>query len=172
MFNRHNVKKVITVDPHTTNILRRVYPIFVEDYRLEVQSYLEILAESCLKALHGLDMDLVVHDSCVYARYENVVDQPRELLRNAGAGLPRIEFSGRSTYCCGGPIESLFPTKARTIAKRRLEQLEAAGGHIVTMCPICLVNLREAASGNGVRMADISRHLFSAYCDPKIAPSL
>lgn len=164
MLKRNNVKRVITVDPHTTNMLRSVYPAAVEGFHLEVQSYLEVLAERKLNVLQGLDSDLVVHDSCVYARYENVIEQPRDLLRKAGAGLPYLESSGRSTYCCGGPVESLFPSQAHTIAKQRMEQLTAVGENIVTMCPICLVNLRNAATGNGARVADISEHLCRTFC--------
>jgi len=164
MFKKHNVKRVITVDPHTTNMLRGVFPSTVEGFNLQVQSYIEVLAESKLKTVRKLDADLVIHDSCVYARYEDMVEQPRDLLRKAGAGLPYLEYSGRNTFCCGGPVETLFPSEAHRIAKQRVEQLTAVGDRIVTMCPICLVNLRQAASGNNATVADISKFLYETYC--------
>ncbi|MFN4046241.1 MAG: (Fe-S)-binding protein, partial [Acidilobaceae archaeon] len=40
---------IITVDPHTTHIMRSVYPKYVEGYDLKVKSYLEVLAEAGLK---------------------------------------------------------------------------------------------------------------------------
>ena len=39
------VKRLITVDPHTTSLLRTVYPRVVPGFDIEVKSYLEVLAE-------------------------------------------------------------------------------------------------------------------------------
>lgn len=161
----NNVKRVITVDPHTTNMLRQVYPEIVPGYDIEVKSYLEVLAEAGLTPTSKLRKDVVIHDSCVYARYEKVLDQPRHLLDRAGVQINEIENTGRLTHCCGGPIESLFPKKARAIAETRIKQLEAGGcSKVVSMCPICLVNLQQAANKNGTRVFDISDYLYDAYC--------
>jgi Fe-S oxidoreductase len=171
MLRHHGVNRVITVDPHTTNMLRSVYPKVIKGYRLEVKSYLELLVDCGMEVLRKLDLDLVVHDSCVYARYEDIIDEPRQLLRAAGASLHEAEYSGRTTYCCGGPIESLFPHQAEVIAEQRLAQLAPSGKRIVTMCPICLVNLSKAAGDNNVSIKDISEYLALAYCgaNPRLA---
>lgn len=162
-FQRHNVKFVITVDPHTTNMLRSVYPKYINGYAIEVRSYLEILVERITKAPRRLDLDVTIHDSCVYARYEDVVSEPRHLLRQAGATIVEPEYAGKLTHCCGGPIESFFPGKAQEIARTRLKQLTAAGGAIVAMCPICLVNLKHAAQDGNGAVRDISEYLVEAY---------
>lgn len=164
VFTRNGVQSVITVDPHTTNMLRSVYPKYVEGYNLEVQSYLEVLAEKEVAGRQALNLDVTIHDSCVYARYEDVVNEPRQLLTNAGATLSEPEYAGKLTHCCGGPIESFFPSKAQAIASNRVEQLIAAGGNIVAMCPICLVNLKHAAINKNVEIRDISDYLVAAYC--------
>jgi len=164
MFKSHGVKTVITVDPHTTNMLRSVYPEYVEGYDLEVKSYLEVLTNSNAEASLALDKNVTIHDSCVYARYEDIVDEPRQLLRKAGATITEPENAGKLTHCCGGPIESFFPGKAQVIANKRLEQLTDAGGHIVAMCPICLVNLKHAAKNKNIEIKDISEYLVEAYC--------
>jgi Fe-S oxidoreductase len=161
---RHGVNRVITVDPHTTNMLHSVYPKVLPGYHLEVKSYLELLSERDMEVLRKLELDLVVHDSCVYARYENLIDEPRRLLTAAGATLHEPEYTSTSTYCCGGPIESLFPHQAELIAEQRLEQLARNGREIVTMCPICLVNLRKAAKDRNVVVHDIAEYLSHAYC--------
>ncbi|NQU06548.1 MAG: (Fe-S)-binding protein [Calditrichaeota bacterium] len=162
---KHNVEQVITVDPHTTDMLKSVYPKIIKDYQLEVKSYLEVLAESNLKPLKKIEQDIVIHDSCVYARYEGIIDQPRQLLENAGAQIIEPMNTKKMTYCCGGPVESLFPIKARTIADNRVEQLASVGDKSVTMCPICFVNLRTAAETKILSVKDISDYLVEAYCD-------
>jgi Fe-S oxidoreductase len=152
------VRRLITVDPHTTKMFRQAYPHFVKDFDIEVQSYLEVLAQKHPEAMEPINGEVVIHDSCVYARYENVCDQPRELLRAAGLSVQEPELSGKSTHCCGGPLESLFPAEAHRISRIRVDQLEAAGKTVVTMCPLCWVNLSKAA-GDRLVINDIANTL-------------
>jgi Fe-S oxidoreductase len=162
LFKAHGVESVITVDPHTTNILRNVYPGIIEGFDLEVRSYLEVLAEKQLTPVVDLAFPIVIHDSCVYARYEGIIDEPRNLLTSAGIEFTEPEYSRTLTYCCGGPVESLYPGKARSVADDRIEQLAKAGKHVATMCPICLLNLKEAAKGENIEVRDISEYLAAA----------
>ena len=118
IFKENGVKHIITVDPHTTNMLKTVYPKVIDGYDLDARSYLEVLAEKDLKCVKPLPLELVIHDSCVYARHESIIDQPRRLLKTAGATLHVPELSGRLTQCCGGPLESLFPGKAHEVAQK------------------------------------------------------
>ncbi len=156
-------KRLITVDPHTTNILRSVYPKVVGGFDLAVQSYLEVLTERRLAATGALHESVTMHDSCVYARYEGVVEQPRLLLARGGVDVVEPELSGRMTFCCGGPLETLFPGKSSEIARRRVEQLSALSPKLVTACPLCLANLQRVAPA-GVEVRDISDYLVRAYC--------
>ncbi len=146
---------IITVDPHTTHIMRSVYPKYVEGYDLKVKSYLEVLAETGFKVERRDRGDIVIHDPCLYARFESIIEQPRTLLGNAGFKVLEPRRSGRMTYCCGGPIEGLAPKIAKTIAKTRLSELAEKPGVIVTMCPICYANLK-AVSDEKVEIEDIA----------------
>jgi Fe-S oxidoreductase len=164
LLKEFEIKKIITVDPHTTLMLRSVFPKTVEDYKLEVKSYLEVLEESDIEPFRYVERNVVIHDSCVYSRYEGVIEQPRNLLKKAGFDLVTPKYSGKMTYCCGGPIESLFPGKAQEIARNRIEQLAAEGTEIATMCPICLVNFKGNVNHEDVIIKDISEYLVEAYC--------
>ena len=163
IFKDNGVKHVITVDPHTTDMLKNVYPKIIDGYDLDVKNYIEIFAQGNLVPAGQFSADLVVHDSCIYARYEGIVDEPRHLLQNAGVKIHEPELSGRLTQCCGGPLESLFPGKAYEVARKRVAQLADCGNSIVTMCPICTANLRRAAN-NTLEIKDISEHLVNGYC--------
>jgi Fe-S oxidoreductase len=156
------VKQVITVDPHTTNMLRAVLPGLVDGFDVRVRSYLEVLAQAGPRVRRQLESEAVIHDSCVYARYEGVVDEPRQLLRSAGMSLREPENAGLLTWCCGGPAETLHPEAAADRARERVADLRAVASYGVTMCPICLVNLQKAA-GDTMRFTDISHYLRSAY---------
>ena len=163
---RHGVHEVITIDPHTTNMLRSVYPTLVEGYDIRVRSYLEVLAERGLAFQAQLHDRVVIHDSCVYARYEDVVEPPRRLLAAAGLEAREPANSGALTWCCGGPAEALYPARAAAVAASRVAQLREVGTDCVTMCPICLVNLRKSA--DGMRFQDISEVLARAAGLPEV----
>lgn len=163
VFRKNGVRSAITVDPHTTNILRSVLPEVVPDLELEVRSWVEVLAATSREPLRRLDAEIVIHDSCVYARGENIVEEPRMLLAQAGVEVREPQSSGRRTLCCGGPIESLFPSRAKAICGRRLEELAAAGDRVVAMCPICLLNLERNAGDRNLRIQDLGEVLAEAY---------
>jgi hypothetical protein len=165
----NGVQQVITVDPHTTNMLRSVYPKLVPGFDLQVRSYLEVLTERKLKPLLKLGQEATIHDSCIYARSEGVLEQPRRLLAAGGVTLVEPELSGKLTFCCGGPLETLFPGKSAEIARRRIEQLSACSAKVVTACPLCLANLSRVVPA-GVEVQDISDYLVRAYC-PATTPA-
>ncbi|BEP17224.1 (Fe-S)-binding protein [Pyrofollis japonicus] len=157
LLNEKGVKRVITIDPHTTHMLRSVYPKVVPGYNLEVKSYLELLAErtDSLRFRGGSAGPVVIHDPCLYARFENVLEEPRKLLSAAGYEVREPRRSGKLTYCCGGPVESLAPTLSKKIASNRIEELKEYASTVATLCPICFANLHRVAPSN-VRVVDIS----------------
>jgi len=161
---KSGIKKLITVDPHTTNMLRSVYPKIISNFDIEVISYLEVLVQRIenLRPVRDTHENVVIHDSCVYARYESVVDEPRKLLERAGYKVVEPENSGKYTFCCGGPVESVYPDKALDIGRKRIDELKKYGSNVATMCPICLANLSRAAEGE-VKIQDISFFLKEAF---------
>ncbi len=164
----NNVKRVITVDPHTTNMLREVFPEKIKDFDIEVKSYLEVLIDNKIKPVKQINGEVVVHDSCVYARCENVIDEPRILIENSGTKISEPEDTKKFTYCCGGPVESLFPDKALVIGKERIKQLKKAGKEVLVMCPICYANLsRSVTSDDNIKIKDITDFLNEAYLSEK-----
>ncbi len=164
MLRKRGVRRLITVDPHTTNMLRSAYPTVLEDFDIEVKSYLEVLAAAGMEPVRSVEREVAIHDSCVYARYEGIIDEPRALLEGGGYRVQDPAFAREQTFCCGGPIEALFPSRAKEIGKQRVEQLRAAcPAGATTMCPICLAVLSTAADGT-LPVEDISLLLAEAYC--------
>jgi Fe-S oxidoreductase len=159
---KHGVEEIITIDPHTTNMLRSVFPEMVDEFDIRVRSYLEVLEEAAPTPRRALGETVVVHDSCLFARAENVVEPPRTLLRAGGITLSEAANSGTATWCCGGPAESLYPERAAANAAVRVGQLREVAGTAVTMCPVCLVNLKKAADGS-MQVEDISSYLRRVY---------
>ncbi|WP_069808039.1 (Fe-S)-binding protein [Vulcanisaeta thermophila] len=154
-FKRFGVRKVITIDPHTHNILTEVAPRYFK-LDFDVVNYLDIISKARVKPLINLDT-VVIHDSCLYARYLNKYDVYRSILDRAG--IKHVEdpvITGRETStCCGGPIESLNPGLSERIAKIRIRNLAKLSRNVVTLCPICLANLTRNNEGE-VEIRDIN----------------
>ena len=136
------VERIITIDPHTTHLLRYAFPMYVDGFDIEVVNYLELLAEKGYKG-KGTGR-FAIHDPCIYARYEGLVKQPREILN---VELLEPKMSKEDTVCCGGPIEFVAPRLSGKVAKDRISQLKAVCKDVITLCPICLGNLRRWGEG-------------------------
>lgn len=132
------VKKIITVDPHTTYALKELYPKYTGSC-FEVVSYFERLKVTGANGTRRV----ALHDPCFYGRYLGLSDVPARVLADMGVACAPIQNSGTFTHCCGGPAESISPRLASEVGERRLAQLEASGAPVVAMCPICLGNLRK-----------------------------
>ncbi len=161
VFRKYGVKRIITVDPHTTHILRSIYPKYIPEYNIKVENYLEILLHKNLKAVNNVNKRIVIHDPCFYARYEKIIDEPRKLLNKIGVTIEEPKNSREYTFCCGGPIESVSPKLSSEVAKLRFNQLIEKSSIIVVMCPLCYLNLRRVADKGAI--IDISELLSQGY---------
>jgi Fe-S oxidoreductase len=133
------IRKVITVDPHTTYALKVLYPQFT-GINLDVRSYLELLRLGDSRDEEG--WRAVVHDPCYYARHLEMSGIIRGVLQDCGVQCVDSRNSRKLTSCCGGPIESLSPRLSIEISRTRYAELKNTGSDVVTACPICLGNFR------------------------------
>jgi len=156
------VKTLITIDPHTTYVMKEAYKEIIPAYDLVVKNYLEILAESSINVIKILKEDATLHDSCYYARYLNIIDEPRKLLEKGGVNILEPERNKELTFCCGGPIESITPGLSKHIAQSRMNELSTANKNIILMCPLCYANLSRVKP-NDATIKDISRYLHMIY---------
>ncbi len=156
------VKTLITIDPHTTYIMREVYKNIISGYDLTVKNYLEILANSSINSTKILKMDATLHDPCYYARYLKIIDEPRRLLEKGGISIIEPDRNKELTFCCGGPIESITPGLSKRVAQLRMSELSTANKNIITMCPICYANLSRVKSRDTV-IKDVSHYLYTIY---------
>jgi Fe-S oxidoreductase len=95
-------EEIFTTDPHTLNALRNEYPALGASY--QVSHYTELLAqllESGAIVVRPLGYRVTYHDPCYLARYNNVVDAPRRILKALGCELVEMPRHGVDSFCCG-----------------------------------------------------------------------
>jgi len=167
LLKRHNVKKVIGVDPHTTFMLKEIYPKYIEDYDIEVKHYLEILSEndetlrkSCKK---HFEKKFVIHDSCYMTRELGIIEQARRISASLGMTILEPENTKLDTACCGGPIEYAFRDLTEKVSRTRIQELSNISKNIIVECPICLINLSKYEKEMGIKVWDMGELLFEAF---------
>lgn len=163
IFTRHRVKRIITLDPHTTFMLRAVMPKLVPAFDIEVVHYTQVLAAADMEkpalVRDGLPREFVMHDSCVMTRDLELIRPLRSLAHYTESRLIEPENRGKDTACCGGPVEYAFGDICHRISRIRMAELAGLGRHIITACPICLINLRPYEQEMNVRIWDMGEIL-------------
>lgn len=151
MFQERNIKTIITIDPHTYDLLKIQYPKYVPEFDFNVQYYTDYLDRLKFER----DQDLTtLHEPCHFTLREGSYDGPlKAAMKITNIVLP--ERSGKKLMCCGGPDELLFGNLSNEVSKERFLQLKSTGAaKILTACPICYSNLRKDAS-----VQDLSTYL-------------
>ena len=166
------VKQVISIVPYCTNALQRLFPLYLEDYELEVRHFLEIVAGSLpsQKLHYPRQVRVTYHDPCQMVRYLNLIDEPRQILQ-AIEGIDLVEpewTKGEWSTCCGGGggFEAVFPELSQVLAVNRARELLETGAEVfVTHCPGCIMQLKEGLRElkvENVEVLDISEVIATA----------
>jgi len=162
----YNVKKILSTCPHCFNTLKYEYPQFGGNFEVihHTQFIADLIRDGRLK-LGTLDsMKVAYHDSCYLGRYNDIYQEPRNILR-AISGITSVELSRSRarSFCCGGGGGHMWmeedPTKR--INERRVEEIIQAKVDIVaTACPYCLTMLEDGLkakeAGESLRAKDLS----------------
>ena len=159
-FKKRGVKKIITLCPHGYNAFRNEYPKVDEWMRnVEVYHHTQIinklLKEGRLKA-QGVNLRVTYHDPCYLGRYNNIYEEPREVIKLVGTDLREMPRNRRSSFCCGGGSGGFYtdylgggPNDPARIRVR--EAMSTGAEYLVVACPICKIMLTAGAEAEGVK---------------------
>jgi Fe-S oxidoreductase/nitrate reductase gamma subunit len=151
-FKTYNVKKIITTCPHGYNCLKNEYPQF-EGGKFEVYHFTEVVLDlikrgriKLNKPVDGIK-EVAYHDSCFLGRYNELYDQPRQIIKSI-PGTKVVEFTrNRSkSYCCGAGGARMWMEE--TLGKRinhvrTLDAIDKNYKTVGTACPFCLTMLSD-----------------------------
>ncbi|OXM17494.1 hypothetical protein CGZ75_05700 [Paenibacillus herberti] len=180
-FQKYGVKKIVTACPHTFNTLKNEYP----DFGLEgvevlhhTQLFDELIAKGRLKPTHRVEERITYHDSCYLGRYNNVYDEPRNVLKAIpGVELVEMARTRENGMCCGagGGLMWMEETSGKRVNLARTEQaLEVNPTLISSACPYCLTMLEDGTKlkevDDLVKARDIAEILELAVFGPAGTP--
>ena len=173
-------RTIITACPHCFNTIGNEYSQLGGNFHIRHHS--EFLAELVRKGRLRIGADgmpqrtITYHDSCYLARYNGVMEPPRDIL-GAIPGVKLVEMpdNHRQTMCCGGGGGRMWMDEnrgnTRINAARTEQALATDAGTVATACPFCMVMLRDGIAEAG-RGADTADPIISADISELLADAL
>jgi len=150
----YGVKKIITQCPHCLNTLKNDYPQLGGNFEVihHTELLAQLLSQGKLRTQQTVKTNVTYHDSCYLGRYNDIFNQPREILRTVGANVVEMDRNLEKSFCCGagGGRMWLEEHLGERINEMRTDQAIATKADIVsTACPFCLTML-----GDGIKVRE------------------
>jgi len=107
------------------------------------------------------------HDPCDLGRHAGIYEEPREIIRKIAPNFVEPRRTRENAMCCGagGGFRGAFPKDSVKIARNRLSQIiEETGAEVLlTECPSCLHNFRNARRRQNIEIYNITEFLARLY---------
>ncbi len=151
-FQAHDVKKIVTICPHTYNTFKNEY----REFGLEAEVYhhteliWKLIQEGRIVPTNEVKEAVAYHDSCYIGRYNDIYDIPRQILASIpGVSILEMKRNRQDAMCCGagGGMMWMEETQGKRVNVERTEQaLQLGPTTIGSNCPYCLTML-----GDGIK---------------------
>jgi Fe-S oxidoreductase len=161
-FNSIGVSAVVTSCSDGFSFFKKLYPKLGMDMKFEVLHTVELLdrltERGKLSFRQEVPMKVTYHDPCHLGRHlpAGVYEPPRNVLKRIpGIELVEMQRNRENAWCCGAGAgaSQANPEFALWTANERLKEAQLTGASaIVTACPWCERNFRDAAKEYGVDM--------------------
>jgi Fe-S oxidoreductase len=170
--SKYKFKKVVTSCPHCFNTLKHEYPQFGGTYEVvhHTDFLMQLVNEGRITISRATQAKITYHDSCYLGRYNEVYDQPRNILKTVpGVQVVEMPRNRSRGFCCGAGGGRMFMEEhegKRVNIERTEEALSVQPDVIGTACPFCMtmmtdgVKAKEATDRVAVR--DIAEILLEA----------
>jgi Fe-S oxidoreductase len=143
-FETAKVQKIVAICPHCVRTIANDWREFGVAPQIEHHS--EFMARHKDRLPKQSGESIVYHDPCYLGRYQDVYEEPREVVAQAGS-LVEAPRSHERSFCCGagGGLAFLGEEQGERVSHVRAKELVSTGAQVVgTACPFCNTMFRDA----------------------------
>jgi Fe-S oxidoreductase len=172
LFNKHGIRKIVTLCPHCLNTLKNDYAQFGAEFEVmhHTQLIADLLRQGRLKLAGQKDGRTVFHDSCYLGRYNGIYQEPRDVLAAATGSAPlEMPRSREGSFCCGAGGGRMWMDEDvgnPTNRERTREALQLDPTTISVACPYCMIMLEDGLRDEGktgtVKVKDVAEIVAAA----------
>jgi len=154
---KYNFKKILVSCPHCLQTIGNEYKAFGGDY--EVVHHSEFIGELVKQRKIEIDESrkinskVTYHDSCYLGRYNDIYEEPRELIKQVNNGtMEEMKRSKDKGLCCGagGGRMWLEEKIGKKVNIERTEEALSTGADVIsTACPFCMTMLTDGVKEKG-----------------------
>ena len=150
---KSGAKTVVFTCPGCMKTFEKNYP----DMGVELVHSTQFLTRLGTMNLKKEDLKAAYHDPCHLGRDLGIYEEPRAVL-NEVVAVTEMKREKEQAWCCGsgGGVKSAFDEFALWSATERLKEAKEAGAEaLVSACPFCKRNLKEAAEKEELDVYDV-----------------
>lgn len=173
IMNGYGVKNIVTGCPHCFNTISKDYTQIGGNYNVKthIELILDLLKNGKLVINKKLEGKVAYHDSCYLARYNGIIEQPREIINQLGLNLVEFERRGIKGFCCGAGGGNMFleehsPRMNDTRIAQVLNSKDGKGlKGVAVACPFCLTMMTDGTKSHereDVEVKDLSELVYDA----------
>jgi Fe-S oxidoreductase len=143
-FETAKVQKIVAICPHCVRTIATDWREF--GIAPEIEHHSEFMARHKDRLPKQSGESIVYHDPCYLGRYQDIYEEPRAVVQQAGT-LIEAPRSHERSFCCGagGGLAFLGEEKGERVSHVRAKELAGTGAQIVgTACPFCNTMFRDA----------------------------
>ena len=169
IFNKFNIKQVVTSCPHGFHVFKNRY----NQTSFEVYHHSQLLAKLIengkLAFSKEVNKKVIYHDPCFLGKQNGIYEEPRKFMESVpGVKLLEFDRSGARSLCCeGGGGRMWIDIPGPRLAEIRVKEAVEVGAEILAVtCPFCLITIEDAVKTTGnegkIQIMDIAELLSQA----------
>lgn len=165
---KYSFRKMVVLSPESYYALKVEYGQICCDVRGEVVHYTEFLSDYLDEIRINIEQiedksRIKYFDPCKLGRFMGVFNAPREILSEIfKIPASNIEFfkNRHESECCGGYITFFDKKVTEGISRKLIEECKESGSNVlITACPLCLHNLKEANFEKKIKIYDLAEYI-------------
>ena len=149
-------RTIVTACPHCFNTIKNEYPQLGGDYHvIHHTQYINLLITTGkLRVPANVDQrKLTYHDPCYIGRWNDIYDEPRQVLASvSSASISEMPRNRNRSFCCGGGGGRVWMEEkigTRVNHARVQEAIDTGAEAMAAACPFCLTMFEDGITAKG-----------------------